>query len=253
MTTTNSMMGPNRTATPLLPDIAGGARSSTRSMTDTSSSAGPATVVELSTTAKAATFGASGTKDFATVAKDARSALDAGYMKAGKTSSIYTTAAEWRELFSGLDRRSLYAIKSNEGERFTALEQDMAKTEMRDRLHADTGLDAVTSDGKSAPALKKAIGYLDNVSTEEKSSFDWALDRASIQSDYEARSRFEGQEPEKLDSTNPLVKMIKAAFDSLKELGDPSKHLEDMPLYKQAQQLFASQQTGASFTLDIKA
>ncbi|SFF51939.1 hypothetical protein SAMN04487844_1246 [Methylobacterium sp. yr596] len=155
-------------------------------------------------------------------------------------------------MFSGLDRRALYAIKSNEGGKFSAVEQDMAKTEMRDRLHADTGIDVINVDGKLAPGLKKVINYLDNVSIEEKGSFDWAKQRGEAQADYEARSRFEGEEPEKIDSTNPAVKLIKAALDSLKALNDPSKRVEDMPQYKQAQQLFDGQQRIEAPGVDVK-
>ncbi|GJD38716.1 MULTISPECIES: hypothetical protein [Methylobacterium] len=129
----------------------------------------------------------------------------------------------------------------------------MANSEMRDRLHADTGLDAVVSGGKLAPTWNKVVTYLDNVSAEEKGSFDWAKERAAMQSNYEARSRFEGEQPENLDSTNQTVKLIKAALDSLKALNDPSNRLEDMPLYKQAQELFASQQAGALTGIDIEA
>lgn len=250
----SGMTGVDRPTTPLLRDRAGGSRVPTSDETSAPrSSIGPASVVELSASAKAASPIASASKDFATVATDARAALDAGYTKAGKTSSIYTTGAEWQELFSGLDRRALYAIKSNEGGKFSDLERDIANSEMRDRLHADTGLDALVSGGKHAPTLKNAIAYLDNVSAEEKGSFDWAQQRAGMQFDYELRSRFEGEEPEKLDSTNPTVKMIKAALDSLKALNDPSNRLEDMPLYKQAQELFDGQQGTKSFGVDVTA
>ena len=250
----SGMTGVDRPTTPLLRDRAGESRVSTSDETSAPrSSIGPATVVELSASAKAVSPIASASKDFATVATDARAALDAGYTKAGKTSSIYTTGAEWRELFSGLDRRALYAIKSNEGGKFSDLERDIANTEMIDRLQADTGLDALNSFSKFAPTWKKAVTYLDNVSNEEKGSLDWAKQRAGMQFNYELSSRNEGEEPEKLDSTNPTVKLIKAALDSLKALNDPSNRLEDMPLYKQAEQLFASQQAGASTSIDIEA
>ncbi|MBK3400604.1 MULTISPECIES: hypothetical protein [Methylobacterium] len=249
----NTITTSNLSSTPLLRGLAGGAQASTSNETSASrSSVGPATVVELSASAKAVSSTSPGQKDFATVAKDARGALDASYTKAGKTSSIYTTAAEVRDMFSGLDRRALYAIKSNEGGKFSAVEQDMAKTEMRDRLHADTGIDVINVDGKLAPGLKKVINYLDNVSIEEKGSFDWAKQRGEAQADYEARSRFEGEEPEKIDSTNPAVKLIKAALDSLKALNDPSKRVEDMPQYKQAQQLFDGQQRIEAPGVDVK-
>ncbi|MGU3361023.1 hypothetical protein ACLBWX_11875 [Methylobacterium sp. M6A4_1b] len=123
---------------------------------------------------------------------------------------------------------------------------------MRDRLSADAGLDALNSFSTFSPTWKKAVTYLDNVSNEEKGSFDWAKQRAEFQFNYELSSRDEGKEPEKIDSTNPAVKLIKAALDGLKALNDPSKRIEDMPQYKQAQQLFDRQQGVEASGVDVR-
>lgn len=221
-----------------------------------SSSVGPASVLDLSSVAKTASGPSSGTKDFATVAKDARAVIDAVYSKGTKPFSMYTTGVEAKGMFSGLDRRSLYAIKSNEGGRFTAEEQKHAGTEMVARLDAATGQDqmgGVTDNGTIRDMFKRTVGSLDSVSEEEKSSFDWASQRSRAQWSYEIITTGMGEVPEKMDSTNPVAKMIKAALDSLTALGDPSKQLKDMPLYKQAQRLFAGQQGGSSSAVDIKA
>src|SRR5262245_54954366 len=54
--------------------------------------------------AKAAMAGGA-RKDFATVGKEARATLDAGYRTLGKTGDVYTTGEEWTTAFGGMDRR----------------------------------------------------------------------------------------------------------------------------------------------------
>ena len=80
------------------------------------------------------------------------------------------------------------------------------------------------------------------------------MQRAAIQFSYEMIMRRDGREPENLDSTNPIVKMIKGALDALAATGDPSKQVEDMPLYKQARVLHAAREgAGASNPVDASA
>ncbi|MBY6264172.1 hypothetical protein EI613_19935 [Azospirillum sp. 412522] len=204
-----------------------------------------ATVVSLSMTATAATTTASaakdpstGKKDFATVAKDARASLDAAFEKMGRTADNRTTDAEWKTAVAGLDRRSLYAIASNQGGQFNELEQGLAKTTMSKQVDTAMGLDNPVAAANQTSAMSKAeIQFLDGVSDEEKTSFDWAKRRASAQFGYEVFSTREGQEPENLDSENPIVKLIKGGLDRLKQTGDSSQQLEDTPQYKQAVQL----------------
>ena len=179
-----------------------------------------------------------GKKDFATVAKDARAALDAGYKTSGKTGDNSTTAADWQNLLGGLDRRSLYAIASNEGGHFSEAEQMGAGTVMGQQLMAATGLNNPAAAANPTAAMTLAgIRFLDSVSDEEKSSMAWAEKRAGMQFTYESFSRQEGTEPETVESDSPLVKLIKGGLDNLRQTGDPSRQLKDTPEYQQAVQL----------------
>lgn len=195
-------------------------------------------------------------KDFATVARDARATLDAGYGKLGKTGDVYTTAEQWKTAFGGMDRRSLYAVASNAGGWFSREEQGAAKYLMAQQQGAAMGLDfgAVRFQSDPAAGYKAGIAFLDSVSDEEKASFEWAVQRAASQYAYEVLMRRDGKEPEILDSTNPVVKMVKGALDALAATDDPSKLLEDMPQYKQAEQLHAARESaGASSLINVSA
>ncbi|MCG5238714.1 hypothetical protein ACIU1J_23315 [Azospirillum doebereinerae] len=216
-----------------------------------------ATVLSLSATATAATTAASkepstGKKDFATVAKDARASLDAAYEKIGRTTDMYTTDAEWKTSIAGLDRRALYAIASNQGGQFNEIEQGAAKTSMSKQVDTAMGLDNPAAAANQTSAMSKAeIQFLEGVSDEEKTSFDWAKRRASAQFGYEILSKRDGQEPENLDSDNPIVKLIKGGLDRLRQTDDSSQQLEDTPQYKQAVQL--SEQLKAANTANSSA
>src|SRR5262245_40288443 len=171
-----------------------------------------AIIVGFSTKAKAAASSGA-QKDFASVAKDARATLDAGYRTLGKTGDVYTTGEEWKVAFGGTGRRSLYAVASNEGGQVSKEEQGAAQYLMAQQQGAAMGLDADAIRFQDDPAAgyKAGIAFLDGVSDEEKASFAWAVQRAASQYAYEVLMRRDGKEPEVLDSTNPVVKMIKGA------------------------------------------
>jgi hypothetical protein len=64
--------------------------------------------------------------------------------------------------------------------------------------------------------LKNGIHFLDNVSSEEKSSTAWAIERASAQITYESTAETEHKVPEKLDSENPLVQLITSSMKAMR-------------------------------------
>jgi hypothetical protein len=199
-------------------------------------------VVTLSSAASAVlSAAASGQQNFATVASNARAALDAGYQTLGKSIDIHTTSDEWHTVFGGMDRRSLFAVVSNQGGHFSKTEQDVAHAFMSNQQGDAMGLTNGAYQSNPAAALKNGIAFLDSVSPEEKAgSFEWAQQRAAVQYSYECAMRQKDEVPEKLDSSNPVVKMLKGAMDALRSLNDASKKLQDMPQYQQAQAAFAS-------------
>jgi hypothetical protein len=155
-----------------------------------------------------------------------------------------------------MGRRSLYAVASNAGGQFDKEEQGAAQYLMAQQQGAAMGLDfgAIQFQIDPAAGYKSGIEFLDSVSNEEKASFEWAVQRAASQYAYEVLMRRDGKEPEVLDSTNPAVKMIKGALEALAATDDPSKVLEDMPQYMQAQRLHASRESaGASSFVDVNA
>ncbi|MCW2247135.1 hypothetical protein M2352_002726 [Azospirillum fermentarium] len=178
-----------------------------------------------------------GKKDFSTVAKDARAALDADYKASGKAGDIYTSFSDWQTMLGGMDRRSLYAIASNEGGQFNEAEQVGAQNVMDAQRYKAMGVD-VNAPGKPTAAMQKAgIQFLDTVSDEEKTSMTWANQRANLELNYDLFSRQEGTEPENVESDSPLVKLIKGGLENLRRGGNPANQLEDTPEYKQAVQL----------------
>jgi hypothetical protein len=208
-----------------------------------------------SSAAKAASASsASGQLDFATVADNARATLDAGYQQLGKTPDMYMTYDDWKTASGGMDRRSLYAVASNEGGQFSKMEQGAAQGLMTEQLSAAMGLTNGTFQSDPAAGFKAGVAFLDSVSPEEKAgSFEWAQNRAGEQYNYELVMRGNGEQPQDLDSTDPVVKMLKSAMDALEALNDPSKKLEDMPQYQQAQNYFNASTASANVASSASA
>ncbi|MCW2248185.1 hypothetical protein M2352_003819 [Azospirillum fermentarium] len=200
-----------------------------------------ATVRTTSTAATARSGGTGGTaapatappatgakKDFATVAQDARTAIDAAYAaRGGKEGDIHTNATEWRQILGGMDRRSLYAVFSNAGGQFSDSERAGAEAMMGEDYMRGIGLDAndpmagATMSQNPATYMKAAVKYWESVSDEEKQSPGWAYNRASSQINYELIAARDGEPVEKFDSDHPLVKVIRSALTA--SLGDPAR------------------------------
>ena len=164
-------------------------------------------------------------KSFGQVALDARASMDSQYaaMKAsGKPFDMDSKGGkDVYTLMNNLDRRSLYAVKSNEGGQFTKEEQTMALIIMgqQESWAMDLPNKAGThlsSTSNFSDGFKNGIHFLDNVSSEEKSSTAWAIERASAQITYENAAEVENKAPEKLDSEDPIVQLITAAMKAMK-------------------------------------
>jgi hypothetical protein len=168
---------------------------------------------------------AGGQKSFAQVALDARASMDTQYaaMKAsGKPFDMDSKGGkDVYTLMNNLDRRSLYAVKSNEGGQFTKEERVIAQIIMGQQVEYAMDLPSkagtfLSSSSNFAEGFKNEIHFLDNVSSEEKSSLEWAIGRASAQIAYEAAAEVENKAPEKLDSEDPIVQLITAAMKAMK-------------------------------------
>lgn len=156
---------------------------------DTNNQSDPnaATNLTLSDAAKARLAGDAATPDFATVTSDARAALDKLYAAANVTGPLDGDGKTTIDL-SSLDRRSLFAIATNNAGKFTPDEQKAASAELTGRFNtALAPAAAATSMTKNYTVIyKAALDYLDGASSEEKATATWAAQRAAIQKGYEA-------------------------------------------------------------------
>jgi hypothetical protein len=140
-----------------------------------------ATNLTLSDGARAQLASASTTKDFAAVTADARTALDNLYT-ATKVKGPIGDNGETTIDLSSLDRRSLFAIATNNGGQFTPDEQKVASTELGNRFNAALAPAAATSklSGDFSTLYKTALDYLDGASNEEKATATWSAQRAAV-------------------------------------------------------------------------
>lgn len=136
-----------------------------------------ATSVTLSEAAKAALQG----KDFATVIAEARANLTRLLTEA-KLESPLKDGKLIADL-SKADRRELFAIASNAGQKFTADEQKAAGLELRNRfdqaLVGPAAVARVTDDIKGL--YTAALAHLEAMSPEEKASAAWADQKAAVE------------------------------------------------------------------------
>lgn len=118
--------------------------------------------------------------DFATVTNDARTTLDRLYTVAGVKGPIVDgkTAID----LSTLNRRSLFAISTNNGGKFTPDEQAIAATELKQRFDNALAPSLATTRliGDYSVSYKTALDYLDGASDEEKATATWASQRAAV-------------------------------------------------------------------------
>lgn len=140
-----------------------------------------ATNLTLSDAAKAQLASASASKDFTTVTADARSALDGLYAAAKVKGPIGADGKTTIDL-SSLDRRSLFAIATNNGGKFSPDEQQVASTELGNRFNAALAPAAATSKltGDFSSLYKAALDFLDGASPEEKATATWSAQRAAV-------------------------------------------------------------------------
>lgn len=146
-----------------------------------------ATNLTLSDAAKAKLASDASLPDFATVTSDARTALDKLYTASNVTGPLTTDGKTAIDL-SSFDRRSLFAISTNNGGTFTPDEQKVASTELTNRFNAALKpAAAATSMTKNYTVVyKAALDYLDGASAEEKATTTWASQRAAVLKGFQA-------------------------------------------------------------------
>jgi hypothetical protein len=154
---------------------------------DGSSSSNAATNLTLSDAALARLANASTVKDFSTVTSEARTTLDGLYAAAKVTGPLDATGNATIDL-SSLDRRSLFAIATNNAGKFTADEQSVASTELNNRFNAALAPAAATTKltGDFGAVYQAALNYLDGASGEEKATATWSAQRAAVQKGVQA-------------------------------------------------------------------
>ncbi|MET0721251.1 MAG: hypothetical protein ABWY64_10500 [Tardiphaga sp.] len=120
-------------------------------------------------------------KDFTTVTSEARAALDALYAAAKVKGPIDADGKTTVDL-SSLDRRSLFAVATNNGGKFSPDEQKAATTELGNRFDNVLAPAAATSKltGDFSSLYKVALDYLDGASDEEKATSTWSAQRAAV-------------------------------------------------------------------------
>lgn len=185
-------------------------KQSATSVSTTSNSQSASTTPSAADISAAEAAGAnSGSYSFSTVAQNALTVVNAGIAKVGSQPSIYTTGAQWNQIFGNLDRRSLYAISTNEGGKFTTLEQQVANSTLQNQVSQALGPPG--QNGYTSENFQNVVKFLQNVSPEEQQSIGWATNIANAQVSYSETATTEGKTPTKLTSTNPLVQVLIAA------------------------------------------
>jgi hypothetical protein len=140
-----------------------------------------ATNLTLSDAARAQLAKDSTSKDFAAVTADARGALDGLYVAAKVKGPIDADGKTTIDL-SSLDRRSLFAVATNNGGKFSPDEQKIANTELVNRFKDALAPAAATSKltGDFSSVYKAALDFLDGASGEEKATAMWSVQRAAV-------------------------------------------------------------------------
>jgi hypothetical protein len=134
------------------------------------------------------------------VANSARQSIDAKYAQMNQSGQKYNVNSfEGKDSYSAfgdLDRRALFAIKSNIGGQFSQEEQDFAQSIMVQQeglaMGLYTGPASKNGDfadrfmGNDAARFKSYGAFLDSVSPEEKASGDWILARNGADKAYQS-------------------------------------------------------------------
>jgi hypothetical protein len=164
--------------------------------------------VTLSAEAQAALAAQTDSRTTDAVVASARSTLDKLLAEAKATSALKDGKATID--VSGLDRRSLYAIASNQGGKFSIEEQVVASLQMK--ANRDTALSASASamrvTGDYAGLYKAALANLEAAGPEEKAMGQWAKDKAALTEGLKQATAKPGVQPTGIDG-DPVAAYLK--------------------------------------------
>ena len=164
--------------------------------------------VTLSPEAQAALAAQTDDRTTDAVVASARTALDKLLADAKATSALKDGKATID--VSGLDRRSLYAIASNKGGKFSIEEQVVATLQMK--ATRDASLSAPASamrvTGDYAGLYKAALANLEAAGPEEKASGQWAKDKAALTEGLKQATAKPGVQPTGIDG-DPVTAYLK--------------------------------------------
>ncbi|MCK2122733.1 MULTISPECIES: hypothetical protein [Pseudomonas] len=157
-------------------------------------------------------------KLFPEVASDVRSRLDDKYALMKSSGKPYDGSdTDRNSLLGDLDRRSLYAVATNQGGQFSAEEQAAAKGLMRQQERLATGYYSGPEDQQKnftdpyandpVGRAKAALAFLENMSPEEKAAPEWLVQHQTL-----------SDALEQTGSDNPTAKKDKGHFHNLSEI-----------------------------------
>jgi hypothetical protein len=130
-------------------------------------------------------------QSFPEVATDARKRIDDKYALMKSSGKPFDgTDTDRNSLLGDLDRRSLYAVATNEGGQFSTDEQGAAKGLMRQQERLATGYYSGPADQQKyftdpyatdpVGRAKAALTFLDNMGTEEKAAPEWLTQHQTL-------------------------------------------------------------------------
>lgn len=131
-------------------------------------------------------------KSFADVAVDARKRMDDKYAQMKASDKPYSGTVEDKNALMGdLDRRSLNAVATNEGGKFSTDEQVAAKALMQQQARLASGHYSGPDDQKKnykdpfandpVGRAKAALNFLNNMTPEEKAKPEWLTQHQTLQ------------------------------------------------------------------------
>jgi hypothetical protein len=146
-------------------------------------------------------------KDFSTVTADARTTLDALYKAANVT--VPLAGGKPTIDLTNLDRRTIFAIASNSGNKFTPDEQTAASQEMLRRFEGAMGppANAAKLIGDYSTLYKAALTYFDGMSAEEKATDDWKNQYAALTQGYQLTQQDPSKPPQGI-ANDPIAAIL---------------------------------------------